>query len=265
MSFNRAAEYYDATRALPAETMAELLGLLGRELAGRQPCLEIGVGTGRIARPLREQGIAMAGLDIAEAMLERLVGNAGGAAPFPLVLADASRLPLTERSFGSVLAVHVLHLVPAWRDAIEEAFRVLRPGGVLIASFPGGRAHPRRPGPGTSTPWAAVLQAAAQRHGITRADRGARSPDDVADYLGPRATARRLPEVRVTELRSLRTTLLNLEGQVYSWTWPYPREQVLRLGTEIRAWAAQEGLSLEEEHAVQSTLEWWAFELPPPG
>jgi SAM-dependent methyltransferase len=164
-----------------------------------------------------------------------------------------------------VLAVHVLHLVPAWRDAIEEAFRVLRPGGVLIASFPGGRAHPRRPGPGTSTPWAAVLQAAAQRHGITRADRGARSPDDVADYLGPRATARRLPEVRVTELRSLRTTLLNLEGQVYSWTWPYPREQVLRLGTEIRAWAAQEGLSLEEEHAVQSTLEWWAFELPPPG
>jgi ubiquinone/menaquinone biosynthesis C-methylase UbiE len=262
MSFNRAAEFYDATRALPDETMAELTGMLGRELAGRQPCLEIGVGTGRIALPLREQGIAMTGLDIAEAMLRRLVGNAGGGPRFPLVLADATVLPLADGSFGSVLAVHVLHLIPAWSEAIEEAVRVLRPGGALIASFPGGSAHPRRSGPGTSTPWAAVLQAAAQRHGITRIDRGARDPQQIADYLGGRATARRLPDVQVTEVRTLRTTLLNLEGQVYSWTWPYPREQVLGLGTEIRTWAAQEGLSLEEGHPVESTLEWWAFELP---
>lgn len=261
VSFNRAAEYYDATRALPDDAMADLLDVLVPELAGRQPCLEIGVGTGRIALPLRDRGIAMAGMDIAEAMLRRLVGNAGGTALFPVVLADATRLPLGDCSFGSVLAVHVLHLIPAWRDAIEEALRVLRPGGALIASFPGGKAPRRRPGPGASTPWAAVLQQAAQRHGITRIDQGARDPSEVAGYLGGRATARHLPAVRVTELRTLGQTLRHLEGQVYSWTWPYPREQVLGLGTEIRTWAAQEGLSLTEQHAVESTLEWWAFEL----
>jgi SAM-dependent methyltransferase len=261
MSFDRAAEYYDATRALPDGAMADLLGVLVPELAARQPCLEIGVGTGRIALPLHDRGIAMAGLDVAEAMLRRLAVNAGGVPRFPLVLADATRLPLADCSFGSVLAVHVLHLIPGWRDAIEEGLRVLRPGGALIASFPGGRAQPRRPGPATSTPWAAVLQAAAQRHGITRVDRGARCPDDVADYLGGRATARRLPEVLVTELRTLGTTLHHLEGQLYSWTWPYPREQVLGLGTEIRSWAAEEGVCLEEQHPVESTLEWWAFEL----
>jgi len=261
MSFNRAAEYYDATRALPPDAMADLLDVLVPELAGRQPCLEIGVGTGRIALPLQDQGIAMAGLDIAEAMLHRLIGNAGGMARFPLVLADATRLPLAGRSFGSVLAVHVLHLIPGWQDAVDEAARVLAPGGVLIASFPGGRAVPRQPRPGASAPWAAVLQQAAQRHGITRIDRGARHPTDVAGYLEGRARARQLPGVRVTELRTLGQTLRHLEGQVYSWTWPYPREQVLGLGTEIRTWAAQEGLSLTEQHPVESTLDWWAFEL----
>ena len=51
--------------------MAQLTGLLAAELAGRQPCLEIGVGTGRFALPLRAAGIAMAGTDISGAMLRR--------------------------------------------------------------------------------------------------------------------------------------------------------------------------------------------------
>jgi SAM-dependent methyltransferase len=267
MSFDRAAEYYDATRALPDEAMTALLGMLGRELAGRQPCLEIGVGTGRIALPLRAGGVTMAGMDIAEAMLRRLIGNADGGRRFPLVLADATRLPLADSSFGSVLAVHVLHLIPSWQDAIEEAFRVLRPGGALIASFPGGNAGPGNAGPGNarpraSTPWAALLLEAAKRHGIVRTPRGASDPQQISDYLAGRATARRLPAILVSEFRTLGTTLRYLEGQVYSWTWPYPREQVLGLGTEIRTWAAQEGVCLDEEHRVESTLEWWAFELP---
>jgi hypothetical protein len=53
VNFDRAAGYYDATRALPATPMAQLTGLLAAELAGRQPCLEIGVGTGRFALELR--------------------------------------------------------------------------------------------------------------------------------------------------------------------------------------------------------------------
>jgi SAM-dependent methyltransferase len=70
-------------------------------------------------------------------MLRRLVANAGGARPFPLLQADATRLPLADKVFGCALAVHVLHLIPDWRAAVDEAMRVLRPGGVLVAGFPG--------------------------------------------------------------------------------------------------------------------------------
>src|SRR3984885_6009542 len=116
--------------------MAQLTGLLAAEWAGRQPCVEIGVGTGRFALPLRAAGIAMAGTDISGAMLRRLAANADGGSPFPLAQADATRLPFTAGTFGSVLAVHVLHLIPDWRIAVDEAVRVLRPGGALVASFP---------------------------------------------------------------------------------------------------------------------------------
>jgi SAM-dependent methyltransferase len=121
VNFDRAAGYYDATRALPAATMTELTGVLAAELAGRPPCLEIGVGTGRFALPLRAAGIEMAGTDISGAMLRRPAANAGGQSPFPLAQADATRQPFAAGAFGSVLAVHVLHLIPDWRIAVDEA------------------------------------------------------------------------------------------------------------------------------------------------
>ena len=259
MNFDRAAEYYDATRALPDEAMASLLGILVSELAARQPCLEIGVGTGRIALPLHDKGISMTGADIAEAMLRRLVANAAGVPPFPLLRADARRLPLVPGSFGSVLAVHVLHLIPAWREAVDEAVRVLRPGGALIASFPGGDANAQRQA--TAAPWRPALREACSRHGIVRNRIGARTPQQVADHLGGQATPRLLPSVPVRETRTLAGAVRDLEEQRYSWTWPYTRDQVLAAGADIRAWAARENVRLDEEHEVTGTLEWWAFTL----
>jgi hypothetical protein len=51
VNFDRAADHYDATRAQPSDSMAGLTGLLAAELAGRQQCLEIGVGTGANRAP----------------------------------------------------------------------------------------------------------------------------------------------------------------------------------------------------------------------
>lgn len=261
VNFDRAAEYYDATRALPAEVMTALTEVLVAELASsRQPCLEIGVGTGRIALPLHERGVRLAGADIAEAMLRRLLANADGVLPFPLLRADATRLPLADATFGSVLAVHVLHLIPTWRDAVEEAMRVLRPGGALIASFPGGGADARQTD--SAAPWRQAVRETLARRGLVRATSGARTPQDVAGYLGERAAARMLPPVPVVETQTLGGTLRGFEQQLFSWTWPFSREQVLTAAADIRAWAADAGVSLDQEYRVEGSLEWWSFERP---
>lgn len=48
------------------------------ELAGDGPVLELGVGTGRLAIPLAEQGLKVVGIDASRAMAERLAGKPGG-------------------------------------------------------------------------------------------------------------------------------------------------------------------------------------------
>ena len=59
VSFDRAAGYYDATRGLPADVQEALTEVLAHELEGKGPCLEVGVGTGRIALPLHRRGVPL--------------------------------------------------------------------------------------------------------------------------------------------------------------------------------------------------------------
>jgi SAM-dependent methyltransferase len=255
VNFDRAAEYYDATRALPADSMDELSSLLAAELAGRQPCLEIGVGTG--ALPLRDRGIRLAGLDISAGMLRRLAANAGGRGPVPLLQADATRQPLAAGSFGGVLAVHVLHLMRDWRVAVDEALRVLRPGGVLIAGLQG---RGRRTA-GEGAPWSGALRESLQRNGLVRVQVGTRDPALVASYLSGRATPRRLDPVPVRRTRTLAEAIARIERQTFSWTWSYTPDQMRAVADDIRAWATRESMPLDHGYTVESELQWWAFDV----
>jgi SAM-dependent methyltransferase len=276
VNFDRAAEYYDATRALPADSMDELSGLLAAELAHRQPCLEIGVGTGRIALPLRDRGIRLAGLDISAGMLRRLAANAGARGPVPLLQADATRQPLAAGSFGGVLAVHVLHLIEDWRVAVDEAVRVLRPGGVLVAGLQGrGRrtageraagagpagAAPWGGAPWGGAPWGGALRESLQRHGLVRVQVGTRDPEVVASYLSGRATARRLDPVPVRRTRTLAEAIARIERQTFSWTWSYSPDQMRAVADDMRAWAIRENMPLDHGYTVESELQWWAFDV----
>src|SRR5437870_1867562 len=137
VNFDRAAAVYDATRGFPAETERELAVILADELRDRGSCLEIGVGTGRMAIPLRRHGVDMYGVDISLAMLTELLRKRSGG-PLPWIsLADATDLPFENGPFGSALACHVLHLVGDWERAARELVRVVRPGGVVIAGLGG--------------------------------------------------------------------------------------------------------------------------------
>src|SRR5262245_32754657 len=127
--FDRAAEFYDTTRAISDEAMALTIELLASELEGRGRALEVGVGTGLLALPLHAAGVPLAGLDLTPAMMARLVEKAGGASPFPLIQADATRMPFADGTFAGAYLRWVLHLIPrdrAGRRAARQHGRVRR-------------------------------------------------------------------------------------------------------------------------------------------
>lgn len=131
-SFDRVAEIYDQTRAMPPEAataVADGLAAIFRDAAPAPHILETGIGTGRIAVPLAERGVRITGVDIAPKMVARLREKAGG---IDVVLAEAARLPFRDGSFDGALFVHILHLVPDAGAVVAAAIACVRRGGVLV-------------------------------------------------------------------------------------------------------------------------------------
>jgi len=119
LSFDRVATVYDDTRGLPPKVLARTLGLLTDELHGKR-VLDVGVGTGRYGLPLQKSGIRLVGADISRRMVE--IGVAKGLRD--VVLADGAHLPFAAKSFDVAATMHLLHLVPDWREILQEIVRV---------------------------------------------------------------------------------------------------------------------------------------------
>jgi SAM-dependent methyltransferase len=62
-------------------------------LANGGRVLELGIGTGRLAIPLKRRGIEISGIDASEAMVERL-RKKNGAESIPVVIGDFSEVPV---------------------------------------------------------------------------------------------------------------------------------------------------------------------------
>jgi ubiquinone/menaquinone biosynthesis C-methylase UbiE len=146
ISFDPAADYYDQTRVYPPEVSDRIAGALiaAGHIPTRGHILEIGIGTGRIALPLLARGISITGVDISPRMVERLrekYDAARAAEPLrdwgrlTVELLDISALPFPDATFDAVVGVHILHLVPEWKRALDEAMRVLKPGGALLLGW----------------------------------------------------------------------------------------------------------------------------------
>ena len=89
--------------------------------------LEIGCGTGHFTRWLREQEVAVVGLDLSTTMLaEAQTLNSP-----PLLCGDAQRLPFADSTFDVVTFITSLEFIAQSKTALLEALRVSRYGLVL--------------------------------------------------------------------------------------------------------------------------------------
>lgn len=257
ISFDRAADFYDATRAEPEEVASAMTEALVREIAaaGDGRVLEIGVGTGRITRPLAAEGVRICGVDISRRMMGRLVAQLTERHVAPdLVLGDSTRLPLADGSFGAALSFHVLHLIPDWQYAVEEIRRVLAPGGVFILHSPLSEYAIWKD---SAEKWEAMLKA----RGFERRRRP--KIEQIAAKLESLGGRRRVVGVATgDELLTPREMVEDTRKKLHSWTWEIPDDLFDECLVEYEEWA-RDGMGPLDEARVDSIvheLHVWSFE-----
>jgi SAM-dependent methyltransferase len=138
------AEAYDATSAAMFDP-AVLDPVVDRlaELAGAGPALELAIGTGRVALPLRGRGVEVHGIELSAPMVDQLRAKPGGA-DIPVTIGDmcSTRVPgtftlvylvwnalmnvTTQDEQVAVFENAAAHLAPGGRFVIEVGVPELR-------------------------------------------------------------------------------------------------------------------------------------------
>lgn len=120
----RIADRYDdwyASRAFGGDVATTVAFL--RELAGDDAALELGIGTGRLALPLRAAGVEIHGIDASSSMIARLRDKPGGD-EIPVTTADFRSFDLGRR-FGLVYVVFNTFFVLLTQDDQVECFAAI--------------------------------------------------------------------------------------------------------------------------------------------
>ena len=268
ISFDQVADRYDQTRYYPpevSEQIAEAL-LTHGHVPGRGSLLEIGIGTGRIALPLLARGVNLTGVDISPRMVERLQEKYAALqaehaeriwGDLTVELADMTALPYADAAFDAAVGVHVLHLVPEWRSALDEVLRVVKPGGAFLLGqdVREGTLHHR-----IHDQWQELVTAL----GYTPRRVGAQDTAEVREEL----RARGLPVEVFTAATWVvyyapRVVLDSILVREWSLTWHVPDEIFAESAQQLAAWAEREyGDQLDEPRPATCSFQLTVARLP---
>ena len=125
--------------ALMTRTLAAYLPLRPPGSAAPARVLDAGAGRGTLALALASRGYAVTALDDSADFLTYLQRRAVGGSRLQLVRGDMAALPLAAGVFDGAVCGEVLEHVADDGAAVAGLERALRPGGVLVATVPGGR------------------------------------------------------------------------------------------------------------------------------
>ncbi|MDH5401479.1 MAG: methyltransferase domain-containing protein [Candidatus Heimdallarchaeota archaeon] len=124
-SFNSVARIYDII--LPKRKPIEFLSILDPKI--EDIVLEIGAGTGRIAKFYVDDVHELYLLDPAEKMLEKAMIKVPTAIP---VIGFSDKMEFNDDKFDKIIGYDSLHHWQKQSKGLQEVYRVLKPGGKLV-------------------------------------------------------------------------------------------------------------------------------------
>jgi len=95
--------------------------------------LDAGCGTGIFTIDFLVKGVNIVGLDISGPMLD-IARKRGRDYAFSGVLGDLEHLPFKDNFFDKTVSITALEFVADAKNAINELFRVTRPGGLVVVA-----------------------------------------------------------------------------------------------------------------------------------
>jgi SAM-dependent methyltransferase len=125
-----------ATREWAEEMRDAVVAYMTAHADFGESMLEIGPGPGAATEWIRHEVKHLVALEVDEEAAAALAARYGGS-NVEVVVGDATRIDYPDEHFDSVGSFTMLHHVPNARlqnAILSEAFRVLRPGGVLVGS-----------------------------------------------------------------------------------------------------------------------------------
>ncbi len=123
------------TATIPRRRHTEVL--LEKVEASGKSVLDVGCGDGALVRALAEAGALAVGLEVSAAQLEK-ARTAEPVAGADFIAGQAEHLPFPDADLDVVVFFNALHHVERHKMdlALEEAARVLKPGGLLYVAEP---------------------------------------------------------------------------------------------------------------------------------
>ena len=118
---------------------ARIVGMARRHARLEGPVVDLGCGPGFLSDELLRQGLPVRALDSSSRSIDRVRARLAGRTGFlGASVGELDALPLEDGKAGAVFMIEVLEHLPAEvRAAVAaEAARVLRPGGVFVATTP---------------------------------------------------------------------------------------------------------------------------------
>ena len=258
INFDRAAAIYDATRKLPDDAAEAITQALLREIhaTGADRVLEVGIGTGRIARPLMREGVRMVGVDISRQMMTRLKEQLTPDQTQPdLVLGDGTCLPITDDSFRAALVVHVFHLVQSIEKTISEVRRVLAAEGALLHQSRRAAEATERMWDDSMAEWRRVL---AVRGYVGKSRR--EMSEIRAALVASGGKMQEMDVIASPEVWTADQEMERLRNRQSAWTWAVPSDIFDDALPEYEAWlrrALPEGTFRDD---VTLTIERWSWD-----